>query len=111
MRSGAKRLLPALAALCLALAGPAQAAPRERAPEARPAPALVACPQGFAALQDSRTCVRISGRVRAEGLAGSARTRAADAVETRTGGRVQLDVRTQTEYGPLRAVIRAEGRR
>ncbi len=81
----------ALALFGLALAGPAQAASP--------------CPPGFAMLQASDTCVRISGRVRADALAGSARTRAADSFQTRTGGRVQLDVRKQTEYGPLRAVI------
>jgi len=95
------RHLTALAVLGLAVTGPATAAPREK-------PAS-ACPPGFAALENSTTCVRISGRVRADALVGSPRSRASDGIETRAGGRVQLDVRTRTEYGPLRAVIRAEG--
>jgi hypothetical protein len=83
---------PAILALFgLALAGQAQAASP--------------CPPGFAMLQASDTCVRISGRVRADALAGSARLRAADSFQTRAGGRVQLDIRKQTEYGPFRAVI------
>jgi hypothetical protein len=76
----------------LALAGEAQAG---------------SCPPGFAMLQASDTCVRISGRVRADALVGSSRFRSQNSYGTRVGGRVQLDVRKQTEYGPLRAVISA----
>ena len=93
-----KRHLPALAFSSFALIGLANAAT-----------AAPSCPPGFAALQNSDTCVRISGRVRAEAGIGSTRSRASDAVGTHAGGRVQLDVRKQTEYGPLRAVIRAGG--
>ena len=96
-----KRHLLALAVFGLAATGQAGAAPREK-------PAS-SCPPGFAALENSNTCVRISGRVRADALVGSPRSRASDSFETRASGRVQLDVRTRTEYGPLRAVIRAEG--
>ncbi len=67
------------------------------------------CPPGFAQLQASDTCVRISGRVRADAAAGSSRSRSSDRLQTETSGRVQLDVRKQTEYGPLRAVIRVDG--
>ena len=63
------------------------------------------CPPGFAALQASDTCVRISGSVRADALAGSGRLRGSDSPRMQSGGRVQIDVRKQTEYGPLRAVI------
>lgn len=84
------------------MAGQAVAAPREKS-------ASSLCPPGFAALENSSTCVRVSGRVRADALVGSPRSRASDSFETRASGRVQLDVRTRTEYGPLRAVIRAEG--
>ena len=71
--------------------------------------AAAPCPSGFAALQNSDACVRISGRVGAEAVIGSPRTRASDAYETRVRGRVQLEVRKPTEFGPLRAVIRADG--
>jgi Porin subfamily len=56
-------------------------------------------------LQSSDTCVRISGTVRADALAGSGRLRASDSPRMQSGARLQLDVRKQTEYGPLRAVI------
>ncbi|MBL0405842.1 hypothetical protein JKG68_17925 [Microvirga aerilata] len=55
--------------------------------------------------------MRISGRVRADALAGSPRLRQSNKLQTQTSGRVQLDVRKQTEYGPLRAVIRVDGMR
>ncbi|WP_262267632.1 MULTISPECIES: porin [Microvirga] len=74
---------------------------------ATPGPTLAAtaCPPGFAMLQASDTCVRVSGRVRADTVVGSSRARSADTYGTRAGGRVQLDVRKQTEYGPARAFI------
>jgi hypothetical protein len=80
-----------LALIGLALASQAQAASP--------------CPPGFAVLQASDTCVRISGTVRADALAGSGRLRAADSYRMQSGVRLQMDVRKQTEYGPLRAVI------
>jgi hypothetical protein len=95
--------LIAPAILSLALADPAAA-------ELRPTPGP-RCPPGFAALQSSDTCVRISGRVRADGIVRSPLRRSSDAFATHAGGRVQLDVRTRTEYGPLRAVFRVESRR
>ncbi len=63
------------------------------------------CPPGFAMLQASDTCVRISGRVRADALAGSSRSRSQASYGTQVSGRVRLDLRKQTEYGPFRAVI------
>ena len=74
-------------------------------------PALAAspCPPGFVPLQNSDACVRISGRVRAETIVGSPRSRTSDSVTTHASGRVQMDVRKQTEYGPLRAVISVDG--
>lgn len=101
------RDLIVLSLASLALAGQAAAAPLERAPQA--VPQASSCPPGFSVLQDRTTCVRISGRVQADTLIGSAPTRGFSSVGTQARGRVQLDVRKQTEYGPLRAVIRAEG--
>lgn len=100
-----KRLPPALALWSLALIVPADAGPRETA-----APARSPCPPGFTVLQNGDTCVRISGRVRADAAIGSPGTRASDSFGTQASGRIQLDVRKQTEYGPLRAVIRAGSR-
>lgn len=62
------------------------------------------CPPGFAMLQASGTCVRISGTVRADALAGSGLA-GSGSYRTQPGARLQIDVRKQTEYGPLRAVI------
>jgi hypothetical protein len=90
-----KRRLPVLVLAILASLGQARAASP--------------CPPGFAALQNSDACVRVSGRVGADALVGSPRTRSSDAYETRVRGRVQLEVRKPTEFGPFRGVIRAEG--
>ncbi|WP_262027229.1 porin [Microvirga sp. Mcv34] len=86
-----KRYIFSVALSGLAMTGQAQAAS--------------SCPPGFAMLQASDTCVRISGQVRSETLVGSSRLRASDSVKTQAGGRVRLDVRKQTEYGPVRGVI------
>ncbi|MXQ13300.1 porin [Microvirga makkahensis] len=74
-----------------------------------PAQAASSCPPGFAMLQDSDTCVRIGGRVRAETIVRSSRTRKADTGTSQASGRVQMDVRKQTDYGPFRAFISVEG--
>lgn len=71
--------------------------------------AASSCPPGFEALQNSDACVRVSGRVGADALVGPPRTRSSDAYETRVRGRVQLEVRKPTEFGPFRGVIRADG--
>jgi hypothetical protein len=86
-----KHSLTTLGLIGLALASQAQAASP--------------CPPGFSMLQASDICVRISGTVRADAIAGSERLRASNSFKTQSGGRVQIDVRKQTEYGPLRAVI------
>ncbi|SFU53815.1 Porin subfamily protein [Methylobacterium sp. 174MFSha1.1] len=73
-----------------------------------------ACPHegpGFTRVVPGGPCMRISGRVRAEvgtpvparpgaGLDGAARG------VVSASGRVAIDTRTQTEYGPARAYIR-----
>jgi len=75
------------------------------------AQAVSACPPGFAMLQSSDICVRVSGRVRAETVVGSSRLRSSGSYGSGATGRVQLDVRKQTEYGPFRAVIAAGNQR
>ena len=72
------------------------------------AEAASSCPPGFAMLQASDTCVRISGRVRSDMLTRSSGQRSSDTLKTQASGRIQLDVRKQTEYGPLRAVVRID---
>ncbi|MBB3020531.1 hypothetical protein FHR70_003617 [Microvirga lupini] len=63
------------------------------------------CPPGFAVLQASDTCVRISGSVRSDALAGSGLLNGSNSSRIQSGARLQIDVRKQTDYGPLRAVI------
>lgn len=67
------------------------------------------CPPGFAQLQNSSTCVRVSGRVRADAVLGSSHQRSSEKSVMRATGEVRLDVRKPTEYGPLRAVIGVKG--
>lgn len=69
------------------------------------------CPQygpGFVKMDGSNTCVRLSGEVQFEYGVGGGR-RGSGATGTRTGAMVELDARSETELGPLRAVIRGGG--
>lgn len=91
-----------------ALAGE-QAARPAKAPAAE---ALLPCPSqglGFARVPGSRTCLRISGHV-ATGIdlrAGRGRT----AVPTTTG-RLAVETRTESDFGPVRTYVRiGQGRR
>ncbi|MBM6595985.1 porin [Microvirga pudoricolor] len=63
---------------------------------------------GFFYIPGTDTCLRVSGRVRADYLFNSPLTRASDAVGFRARGRIQLDARTNTAYGLLRSVVRME---
>jgi hypothetical protein len=57
---------------------------------------------------DTKTCVKVSGRVRAEIVTGRAWSPGG---AIRSQGRIGLDARTRTEYGTLRAVVRVQGGR
>ena len=61
---------------------------------------------GFFYIPGSDVCMQISGRVRAEYLAGKTWGRNDDASSFRGHGRVNFDVRQTTEYGLLRAYVR-----
>ncbi|MGO4705847.1 porin [Microvirga sp. 2MCAF38] len=63
---------------------------------------------GFFYIPGTETCLKVSGRVRADYLFGEPLTRADDAFGFRTRGRIQLDARTATAYGLLRSVVRFE---
>ncbi|MCJ2083266.1 porin [Methylobacterium sp. J-090] len=96
--SSAKGFLVALG-LGIGLAGPALA--RERA--VAPAGDLLPCPSqgaGFVRVPGTTTCLRLSGRV-AAGLAADRRTTAPLSM-----GRLSIDTRTATEYGPVRGFVR-----
>ncbi|MGE7413183.1 porin [Methylobacterium tarhaniae] len=106
-------MILAAAALCAApvAALPAHALDMRDLPIAR---APEACPHegpGFTRVVPGGPCMRISGRVRAEagtpvparpgaGLDGAARGVVSGS------GRIAIDTRTQTDYGPARAYIR-----
>jgi hypothetical protein len=66
------------------------------------------CPEhgpGFARIAGSDACVRISGRVRAEATTGTKRVSRDDIAGLGASGRVTLDARANTEFGPVRGVI------
>ncbi|GEO13729.1 porin [Microvirga aerophila] len=63
---------------------------------------------GFFTIPGTDTCLRIGGRVRAEFRYLDPGTRADDAVGSRARGRIDLDARTRTDHGLLRAKMRYE---
>jgi hypothetical protein len=63
---------------------------------------------GFFYIPGTETCLRVSGRVRAEYLYLEPNLRTDDSIGFRTRGRVQLDARTGTAYGLLRTFVRFE---
>jgi hypothetical protein len=102
-------MILAAAALCAAL--PAEALDVRDLPIAK---APETCPHegpGFIRFSPGGPCTRISGRVRAEAgtpvhaRAGAGLDGAARGV-VGASGRVAIDTRTQTDYGPARAYIR-----
>jgi hypothetical protein len=64
--------------------------------------------EGFFYIPGTDTCLRVSGRVRADYLYNTPLTRESDAFGFRARGRIQLDARTSTAYGLLRSVVRFE---
>lgn len=80
-----------------------------RAEPFAPVETVRACPShgpGFYAIPGTTTCIRIGGRVRSEFTVASRRATRDDAGGFRTGGRVSIDARTDTAYGPLRSFVR-----
>jgi Porin subfamily len=63
---------------------------------------------GFFYIPGTETCLRVGGRVRADYLYGEPLDRSDDAIGFRTRGRIQVDARTATAYGLLRAFVRFE---
>jgi hypothetical protein len=98
-----RALMPIVCA-AFAASGAALAAPPERGEV--PRAGSPSCMPGFVALSGTRTCVKVSGRVRSEFVTGRAWNGG-----LRSEGRIGLDARTMTEHGPLRAVIRVQGRK
>src|SRR5215212_6793515 len=63
---------------------------------------------GFFYIPGTDTCLRVAGRARFEYNVASARQFSQDNTGFRSLGRLQLDARTQTAYGTLRAFVRLE---
>jgi hypothetical protein len=63
---------------------------------------------GFFYIPGSDTCMRLSGRVRGEYRYNQRFTRAEDVTGMRARARLNVDTRTQTEYGVLRTYARYE---
>ncbi|MCG7392819.1 porin [Microvirga sp. ACRRW] len=63
---------------------------------------------GFFYVPGTDTCLRVSGRVRAEYLYVEPVDRTQDSIGFRARGRINLDARTPTAYGLLRTYIRME---
>jgi hypothetical protein len=104
----ARRLLGSAAVLCAA--GGAQAAdlPVQKAAPVEYVRVCSAVGEGFFFIPGTDTCLRIGGRVRAEYLAIETFSRRDDAIGFLARGRLNVDARTQTEYGTLRAFFRYE---
>lgn len=80
---------------------------KERLKPARSEPAVRSCPEygpGFVRVEGSSLCVRAGGSVQME-FGKSSRS----GYGSSAGGLVQLDGRSETSLGPVRAVVRARG--
>lgn len=107
-----KSLLLGSAAGLVAAAG-AQAAdlPSKKAAPVdyvRVCPASLGYGAGFFVIPGTETCLRVSGRVRAEYLMGERFLGSDDNYGFRARGQIRLDARTQTAYGTLRTFINYE---
>ncbi|MGY6249400.1 porin [Bosea thiooxidans] len=104
-----KSLLLGTAAGIAAVAG-AQAAdlPSRKAAPVEYVRVCTAYGAGFFYIPGTDSCLRISGRVRAEYAVGQRYGDYQDAYGTRARGRLNVDVRTATAYGTLRTFIRYE---
>lgn len=104
------RVLTCLAALAASSAASAQDAPRPKAP--KPVfneAATIPCPQygpGFYRAPGSSTCLKLSGQLRAEALLRDGRTRWGDSASMRAAAGIGAEARTETEFGPARAMLR-----
>ena len=105
----ARSLLGSAAGFCAAVAG-AQAAdlPVEKAAPVEYVRVCSAIGEGFFYIPGTDTCLRVGGRVRAEYLYQETFDRRESTIGFLARGRLNVDARTQTEYGTLRAFFRYE---
>lgn len=103
----------------LALSAASQAAEDKRltAPMDKRPPVqdkVTPCPEfgpGFVRVPGSGTCVRASGRVRMDYEVSGSRDRRSDLAHPSASARLTIDTRTETDYGPVRSVVRVRGSR
>jgi hypothetical protein len=108
MRRLTKGLLTCAAFLMAQTAAHAADLPSKKAAPAEYVRVCSAYGVGFFTLPGTDTCLRVSGRVRGEYRYNQRFTRADDVVGIRARARLNTDVRTQTEFGVLRAFARYE---
>ena len=94
----------AIALLAFTVAAPAAVAEPWTLPET-----VRACPQhgpGFVQVPGSATCLKVGGRVVAETTVGARRIARDQIAGFGASGRVSVDARTDTAYGPVRTYMR-----
>ena len=104
----ATRLLGSAAGLCVAVGTQAADLPVERAAPVEYVRVCTAVGEGFFYIPGTDTGLRIGGRVRAERIAIETFDRRDDRIGFLARGRLNVDARTQTEYGTVRAFFRYE---
>ena len=102
------RLLGSAAGLCAAASAQAADLPVQKAAPVEYVRVCTEAGEGFFYIPGTDTCLRIGGRVRAERIAIETFDRRDDGVGFLASGRLNVDARTQTEYGTLRAFLRYE---
>jgi hypothetical protein len=101
-------LLGSAAGLCAAAGAQAADLPMRKAAPVEYVRVCTAYGAGFFYIPGTDTCLRVGGRARFEYQYSSARGRGADQSGFRGLGRLNIDARTQTAYGTLRAFVRFE---
>ncbi len=109
MKLGKSALLGSAASLIVVAGAQAADLPvRAAAPVVEYVRVCPAYGAGFFFIPGTETCLRISGRVRAEYRYVDPETRVGDALGWRARGQLNLDARTATAWGTLRTFIRYE---
>jgi len=108
MKSFVSALGMATAAFAVATSAGAADLPSRKAAPVEYVRVCTAYGAGFFFIPGTDTCLRVSGRVRAEYTVGSRYGDTMDAYGTRARGRLNIDARTATAYGTLRTFIRYE---
>jgi hypothetical protein len=101
-------LLGSAAGLVAAVSAQAADLPSRKAAPAEFVRVCSAYGAGFFFIPGTETCLRLSGRVRAEYLVGETFSRNDDTYGFRARGRMNMDARTQTGFGTLRTFISFE---